>query len=137
VVVRTAEPSNVPPVLVEVRVSSEQGLLWQGQLRVGASGANIVQSRTESEMAGCQTSDRHDRSLRNHFHLNLNRRYGVARDGDAAYALRLSWSRPASSQGCAANGSRTVEISQSLDLPAGGQATLRGDAGLVVTLRRR
>jgi hypothetical protein len=123
--------------LIEVRVSSEQGLLWQGDLRVGASGANVMQSRTESETAGCQASDRNNRSLRNHLHLNLDRSSSGARDGEAAYALRLSWSRPASSQGCAAGGSRTVEISQAVDLPAGGQATLRGDAGLVVTLRRR
>jgi hypothetical protein len=58
-------------------------------------------------------------------------------EGAFSYHLRVAWERPSSAQGCAGGGARKVEVSQLVDLRPGQAATLKGDVGLTVEVRRR
>ena len=71
-------------------------------------------------------------------HISLQRWKMNTTPADAFnYSLRVSWERPSSARGCRAEGARTVEVKQSIDLRPGQAVTLKGDVGLTVWLRRR
>jgi hypothetical protein len=50
--------------------------------------------------------------------------------------LNVRWQRPAKPQTCDSDGSREVQITQTVPLAPGQSVTVQGDAGLAVTLSR-
>jgi hypothetical protein len=132
--VSSAERLAQPPVSLEIRVSGEDGAIWEGRLRVGPTGASISQNRSEAQPANCQVPSQFlDRSVRTGFTLNLSPGYGEAAD---LYSVNVSWTRVAAN-GCAHDGTRTVQMQSTVTVPEHSSTVLRGDAGLVVELRRR
>ena len=140
-VVSTAPPPLVriappPPVTLEIRVSGEDGLIWQGPLRVGGgAGATVSQSRAEAQPASCPPPQGYERSPESSFRLNLSVSEG--QDSPQRYHLGIQWSRPGSPEGCIDSGSRTVQLQQTIALDGRQEAVLRGDAGLEIRLKRR
>jgi len=50
--------------------------------------------------------------------------------------LTVSWQRPTKATGCAGDGTRQVQLTQTVPLGPGQSVTIDGDAGLSVTLSR-
>jgi hypothetical protein len=123
-----------PPTLLEIRVSGEDGLLWQGSLRVGPS-ASYAENRNESPPVPCPGRPAYDNTLRTSLSLNVSK-YGRG-DGPDQFTFAVSWSRPGDARNCAEAAMRSVQLQQSVTLPPGGEAVLRGDGGLAVQVRRR
>jgi hypothetical protein len=116
--------STAPPVLLDVRVSSGAGDLWQGSLRTGQAGASLTHHRSESEAEGCPDQPAYDKTIRHQLTVNIHN--AGAQPTGAAYHVSVSWQRPASPQGCASDGMRTVQIQQTIGLPPGAQAMMQG-----------
>jgi hypothetical protein len=124
-----------PPAILDIRVTGEGGLLWQGSVRVGLTGANIHQDRTEAEPANCaRGTPAYDRSVRTSFMLGLSSaRYGGQ---DDLFGVNVAWTRLPREEACAVDGSRTVQLQTTIQIPPRGSATLHGDGGLTVEIRR-
>ncbi len=124
-----------PPAILDVRVSGESGVLWQGSLRVGMAPATIREERSEAEPASCRREGASfSRPVRTSFTLTLSS--GRANDQDDLFALNVDWTRLPTADACASDGSRTVQLQTSIVIPAHGSATLHGDGGLTLEIHR-
>jgi hypothetical protein len=122
---------------VDLIVRGPEGPLWQGRVWVSNAGpTNLRQSRSEPGDPACLAAGSSSFGTQrvNEVNVDLNQFNSPADPARANVTVR--WIRPAG-QGCAELGSRTVELRQSVSLPAGQTVTLNGDGGLVVELRRR
>jgi hypothetical protein len=125
-----------PPAILDVRVSGEGGLLWEGTLRVGASSAMINQSRTEAQPASCpREAMLSERSVHTTFSLNLSPSF-YSEEPDL-YSVSVGWTRLPDGNACARDGTRTVQLQTTIRIAEHNMATLHGDAGLIVEIRRR
>ena len=135
---RIATPPAVstPTQTVSVRVSSPQGLLWQGTMRVTENqGASYSQNMSQASTMVCPPGSPYDRSERSSVSFNVYaQNYGQGRPN---YRLDVSWARPIIDPNCGESGTRTVQINQSVMLNPGQTATIEGDAGLRVELTRQ
>ena len=135
---RIATPPAVsaPTQTVSVRVSSPQGLLWQGTMRVAENqGASYSQNMSQASTMVCPPGSPYDRSERSSVSFNVyTQNYGQGRPN---YRLDVSWARPIIDPNCGESGTRTVQINQSVMLNPGQTATIEGDAGLKVELTRQ
>jgi hypothetical protein len=143
--VHTAPPMATPilaapdlpapsPVLLDIRVSGEERVIWEGSLRVGPS-ASYSENRSESRATPCSPYLSYEQGLRSSLSLNLSH-YGTREKPDQ-FSVSVSWSRPADPQGCGEPGSRSVQFQQVIELAPGTERIVRGDGGLTVRLRRR
>lgn len=131
------EANEAPPDEIEMRVSSGSDLLWEGRLRVSRVGASLIQYVNQAEPAACPEEDR-EKSVHSSVSISLQRwKLSTTPHGAFNYQVRASWKRPSSPRGCVTQGARTVEVNQGLDLKPGEAATVRGDVGLTVWVRRR
>lgn len=120
-----------------MRVTSGDEKLWEGRLRVGKTSGSLIQYIHQAEPAGCPAGD-HSRSVHSNVHVSVQRwKLSTTPAGAFNHQLRVSWQRPSSPRGCLSEGARTVEVNQGLDLKPGQAATLKGDVGLAVWVRRR
>jgi len=132
------EANDVPADTIEVQVRGGTELLWDAPLRVGRVGASVIQHLTQAEPVKCFAKQAADRWVQTSLSMGFSRRkLSNTPAGTFSYDIRVSWSRPASPDGCAREGGRSVEVSSAVDLARGQEAVLRGDAGLEVRLRRR
>jgi hypothetical protein len=132
-----------PPVAVEtriddiaVRVSSPEGVLWQGSLRLAQNqGASYSQNLSQASPTVCPASSSYDRSERSSISFNAY----VQNSGEMGpvYRIDASWGRPMVEEGCGERGTRTVQVSKTLALDPGETGVVEGDAGLRVELTRR
>ena len=134
---RIAPPATPSPQIetVAVRISSAQGVLWQGTLRVGAhQGASYSQNLSQASPDQCPPGSPYDRSERSSISFNLYvQNYGNA---TPSYRFDASWARPVLSADCGESGTRTVQVSQAVVLQPGQTTVTDGDAGLRVELTR-
>ena len=120
---------------VAIRVTSPDGVLYDGILRVGPNqGASYQQSSSQAAGGVCPPGTPYDRSERRQFNFNINPQ---AYQGGQIYRIDVSWGRPTPEKGCGESGTRTVQINQTVGLDAGETALINGDAGLRVELTRR
>jgi hypothetical protein len=123
-------------VPIHVRVTAGNQILFDDTLRVARSvGASFSQSRSEAPETVCPTPRYYGGDNRNSLNVSLYLREDV--DGTSGVNVSVNWQRPSDMVQCGADGSRSVSLSQSLPLAPGQSATVRGDAGLAVTLIRR
>lgn len=131
-----------PPASVEgqidqlsVRVSSPQGVLWQGALRVANNqGASYSQNLSQASTHACPTNSPYDRSERSSVSFNVYaQNYG---QGTPSYRIDASWARPIKEANCLESGTRTVQINHAVALQPGQTAAIEGDAGLRVEVTR-
>lgn len=129
-------PQIVPaiPIPVRVRVTAGSQVLFNDTLRVSRnSGASYQESRSEAPETVCPTERYYSASQRLSLNLNL-----YLRDDTIAGWLvnvSVSWSRPARAVACG-EGTRQVQLTQTVPLAPGQSVTLQGDAGLIVTVSR-
>jgi hypothetical protein len=132
----------VPAVVTEgpietlaVRVSSPEGVLWQGTLRVGQNqSGSYSQSLSQASADNCPPNSPYDRSERSSLNFNVYvQNYG---QGRPSYRVDASWGRPIKVANCGESGTRTVQINQGVMLEPGQTATIKGDSGFRVELTR-
>ena len=116
-----------------VKVSSPQGLLWQGTLRVAENqSASYSQNMSQASTVVCPPGSPYDRSERSSVSFNVYTQNSG--QGRPNYRLDVSWARPIIDANCGESGTRTVQINQSVTLDPGQTAAIEGDAGLRVEL---
>jgi hypothetical protein len=117
-----------------VRVSSPQGVLWQGSLRVAENqSASYSQNLSQASTELCPPGSPYDRSERSSVSFNVYmQNYGQGRD--PSYRIDASWARPIKDANCGESGTRTVQINQAVMLEPGQTSVIEGDAGLRVEL---
>lgn len=123
------------PIPVRVRVTAGTQVLFSDTLRVSrVSGASYQQSRSEATETVCPTERYFFSSQRNSLNVNLYLR----EDSTIGSMLNVSvsWTRPSRGVGCGGEGSRQVQLTQTVPLAAGQSVTLQGDGGLAVTVSR-
>ncbi|HEX8574165.1 MAG TPA: hypothetical protein VF759_15600 [Allosphingosinicella sp.] len=131
------EANEAPPDLLEFRVRSGNEILWEGRLRVAKPGASMIQHINETEPSGCPPSA-YAHSVHSSLTTSVQRaKLSITPEGAFNYHVRVAWERPSSGRGCGNEGARRVEVSKGIDLRPEQSATLKGDVGLVVEVRRR
>ena len=122
-------------VPVTVRVSAGNRLLFNGTLRVAeGSGAGYSENRNEASLTPCpgrpyEATERSSLSVQ--LYLRENQATGQAVN------VSVNWQRPAPGGTCGNDGTRSVQLGQTVQLQPGQSTTIAGDAGLLVTLTRR
>ena len=128
-----------PPLLVTpiaVRVTAGNRILFNDTLRVSEnSSASYSENRSEAATVACPPPRSHDSSDRSSLSIQLYLRDN--RNTGEAVNISVNWQRPAPGSACGNDGTRTVQLGQTVQLQPGQSATIQGDAGLVVTLTRR
>lgn len=128
-----AAPAQVDTL--HIRISSPEGLLWQGPVRVSRNqGANYQQSLGQAFPDPCPPDGGYDRSERRHINFNI---YSQQSERGAQYRLDVSWARPIIDSSCGETGTRTVQINKTVLLNPGESQSIEGDAGLKVEVSRR
>ena len=123
------------PVPVRVRVTVGAQVLFSDTLRVGGfSGASYQQSRTEAPETQCPTERYYSPSMRDSLNVNLYQREDTT--AGPLLNVSVSWTRPSRTIGCGGEGTRQVQLNQTVPLAPGQSVTLQGDAGLTVTVSR-
>jgi hypothetical protein len=121
---------------VRVRIVAGPRNLLDDEFRVGrSSGASYSQSRSEAPQIDCSSVRYYGGGDRDSLNVQLN--YRDEPQGGPAINVNVTWQRPTSSTTCPNEGSRSVSLVQTVPLGAGQTQTIRGDAGLTVTLSRR
>lgn len=123
--------------LVDVEIRAGGELLWSGPLRV-ASGQPSTFRRDSSEPAAQSCADVYGSGAQqNSLQFSITPSWQPGPDPQRAMVL-LRWGRPGANP-CVgrSGGARSVELSDSVLLAAGQWATVTGDAGLVLRIRRR
>lgn len=126
-------PNVVIPVTV--RITAGNRPLLSDTFRVSRNGgASYQQSRSEEPVGCSEQRQRYGSQERNSLNLNLYLRD----DGSGAPMVNVSvqWQRPSTPPVCVGEGSRQVQLTQTVPLAAGQSVTLQGDAGLTITLSR-
>lgn len=136
---RIARPtSSEPPRTLErigIRVTSPEGVLWEGSLRVGPNqSANYSQSISQASAELCPVGSSYDRSERRNLNFSINPSYN--QQLGQSYRMDASWTRPMRGDACYDSGTRTVQINQTVTIETGKTEVVEGDAGLRVELRR-
>jgi hypothetical protein len=127
-----------PRVIVPVRLRIMPGnqVLLDDTLRLArGSSASFTQSRTEAPARFCEAEGYYGAGERQSLNVSLYLRGET--NADPQVNVSVSWQRPSGTAACGAGSSRSVSLSESVTLAQGQSATVRGDAGLVVTLSRR
>ena len=119
--------------VVEAEVRGADAVLWSGPLRVsgGYNQTSVRREQSEPGEAECRPG-RGVAPITTSFNLTLN---GRGQEDQVTFNVR--WSRPGDQPCAPGPNSRTIELTGTVDLPPGGTATLTGDGGLSVRLRRR
>ena len=120
---------------ISVRLSSPQGVLWSGTLRVANNqGASYSQHLSQASTHLCPANSPYDRSERSSVSFNVYaQNHG---QGTPSYRIDASWARPIKEANCLESGTRTVQVNHAVALEPGQTAVIEGDAGLRVEVTR-
>ena len=125
----------VPVIIVRVRVTAAGQQLLNDTFRVSRNAsASYQESRSEAPDIMCSTQRSYGSQQRYSLNVNLYLRD----DGTNGPAVNVSvrWQRPAKLMTCGGEGSREVQLTQTIPLAPGQSMTVEGDAGLAVTISR-
>ncbi len=121
---------------IAVLVTAGNRVLFSGTLRVASgSGASYSENRSEAPLMTCPTLRPYEATERSSLSIQM-----YLRDNSAVgngVNVSVNWQRPAPGGACGNDGTRSVQLSQTVQLQPGQNARIEGDAGLVVTLSRR
>jgi hypothetical protein len=131
----TAAPEGMGDVEnLAVRLTSPQGVLWQGNVRVTQNqGASYSQNFSQASPTACPSTS-YERSERSSVNLNVYLQNNGS--NGMVYRVDASWQRPAEDSGCGERGTRTVQVAKGISLNAGETGVIEGDAGLRVEITR-
>ena len=125
----------VPAIPVHVRVVAGGQQLFNDTFRVSrTAGASYQESRSEAPETVCATQRYYGSQQRYSLNINLYLRDDTS--SGPAVNLTVSWQRPSKVLACGGEGSRQVQLTQTVPLAPGQSTTVQGDAGLVVTISR-
>lgn len=117
-----------------IRISSPEGVLWQGTLRVGQNqGANYQQNLSQAAPEACPPGLPYDRSERRSVNVNI---YAQNNQLGQSYRIDASWGRPVRGTDCSEAGTRTVQVNQTVMVEPGQTVVVEGDAGLKIEITR-
>lgn len=125
----------VPVLPVRIRVTAEGQQLLNDTFRVSRNGgASYQSSRSEAPDSVCPGQRYYGSQERYSLSVNLYLRD----DAPTGPAVNVSvrWQRPAKLLTCNGEGSREVQLTQTVPVAPGQSVTVQGDAGLVVTVSR-
>jgi hypothetical protein len=133
----SALPASASIATIAVDVSAEGKPIWQGSLRVGVNAGASFNQQTQQASERPETCDLDARvgSSRDSFSIQLSR---FRRSNEAeAINVTASWGRSARTGVCGSYDSpnRTVSLTDVVTVTPGRPAQLRGDGGLIITLR--
>lgn len=136
---RIARPAGSEPFSsaerIALRITSPRGLLWEGTLRVAQNqSASHHQNTSQAAADRCPPGSPYDRSERSHLNVSVNAQHG--QQWGLSYRVDVSWQRPVQGEVCVENGTRTVQINQTIPIAPGETGVIEGDAGLRVQLSR-
>jgi hypothetical protein len=121
------------PVRVRVMVGNRE--LFNDTLRVNRNAsASYQESRSEAPEMVC-SSDRHYGS-QERYSLSISLSLRDDTPSGQTVNLNVSWQRPNRIMACGGEGSRQVQLTQTVPLGPGQSTTVQGDAGLNVTVSR-
>ena len=122
---------------IRLRIAAGSQVLFDDELRVGrSSGASYSESRSEAPEINC-ASDRYYGGSGERDSLNVQLYFREEPQAGSAINVNVTWQRPTGTTTCPSEGTRSVSLMQTVPLAPGESQTIRGDAGLVVTLSRR
>lgn len=125
----------VPAMPIHVRVTAAGRELLNDTFRVAPSaGATYQESRSEAPEAVC-AGERYY-SSQERYGLNVNLYVSDNSSPQTRINVTVSWQRPSKSPSCDGDGTRQVQLTQSVQLAPGQSVTIDGDAGLSVTVSR-
>ncbi len=120
---------------VHVRVTAGGQELLDDSFRVSRNGgASYQESRSEAFETVCPGQHYYGSQERYSLTVNLYLR-GDASSGSAV-SVSVRWQRPSKLLTCNGEGSREVQLTQTVPLAPGQAITVQGDAGLSVTVSR-
>jgi hypothetical protein len=96
--------------------------------------ASYSENRSEAPDVVC-AGDRYY-SSQERYSLNIQLYLRDDNSNGAGVNVSVNWQRPSPNAGCDGEGTRTVQLNQTVPLGAGQSMTVEGDAGLTVTLSR-
>lgn len=123
---------------IQVSVAADGRTLWQGTLRVGGSqSANFSQNLNQAgEIVTCDNGTRAG-MRRDSLQVSINNGYRNPQQPDL-FNVSVTWVRSAGQSSCGnyESPTRTTGLTDTAVLSGAGPVQLKGDGGLVVTLRR-
>lgn len=124
----------VAPFPIRVRVVAGTQVLFNDTLRIARNAnASYQESRNEAPETICPGERYY--SSQERYSLNINLYSRDDNSSGPAVNISVSWTRPARAVTCG-EGTRQVQLTQTVPLASGQSVTLQGDAGLSVTLSR-
>jgi len=128
----SSEPAATAPVPVQVEAQGGKEALWSGVLRLGAPWSTASFNSSQNDLLEpCPGSSAPAMQANRQFRVTLNARGG---ENLSRISVSVNWVREISA--CAGGGTATVGLNQTITLAPGESATIKGDAGLVIKLRR-
>ena len=125
----------LPAISIAVRVTANGDQLLNDRFRVSRNGGASYQvNRNEASNMVC-TNQRYS-AAQDRYSLGVNMYLRDDAPSGPSVTLNVRWQRPAKPQTCDSDGSREVQITQTIPLAPGQSVTVQGDAGLAVTLSR-
>ena len=119
---------------IGIRITSPEGELWRGTVRVGRNtSSSYHQSLSQPPANACPANEESDRSESRSLNFSV---YAPESDRGPQYNVNVSWARPTVGANCRGSGTRTVQISDTLELKPGERRVIEGDAGLRVEVSR-
>ena len=120
---------------IGIAVSSPQGPLWEGTLRVSPNqGASYQQNLSQASAQPCPSGSPYERSERSHLNVSVYAEQNLQLN--LSYRIDASWARPIANLDCRETGTRTVQINHVVVIAPGETSVVEGDAGLRVQLTR-
>jgi len=121
------------PIRVRVAVGTRQ--LFNDTLRVTRNAsASYSENRSEAPDVVC-AGDRYY-SSQDRYSLSVQLYLRDDNSNGAGVNVSVNWQRPSPNTGCDREGTRSVQLNQTVPLGPGQSITLEGDAGLTLTLSR-
>jgi hypothetical protein len=130
-----SDVTQVPAVPVRVRVTAGGKQLFNDTLKVNRNaGASYQESRNEAPEDVCPGQRYYGSQERYSLNVSLSLRDDTPSGPSVNVTVR--WQRPSKLLTCNGEGSREVQLTQTVPLAPGQSVTVQGDAGLSVTVSR-
>ena len=124
------------PVVYDVKAMAGQETMYSGSMRISRSGrASFAQNFSQSNAPPCAAVHSWEAGEQTSFTLQLVRDQ-MSTGSETNLYISADWVRPLSPLTCP-GGSRSASLRQTLELAPHTSRTIRGDAGLEVTVTRR
>ena len=135
-IVYVSDAAPVPRYPVQVEIRGGDSVLWSGIVHAGGAGTVMLSHNLSEPGVDCGSAER-GREQTNSYTFSLYPRSARQNSANTIVQVNASWTRSEPGDCAQSPGSRTVSLIQSVDLASGRPVVLRGDGGLIITLRRQ